>query len=387
MRTGILIIWGLLTSLSLTGQLPTDSSSLNNLLNSVPELAKVLHNRNYRVQIHYTPVTEGEVHSTIVLGEQQFFYPASTVKLPVALLTLQKMNELGISAGDRIAIIDSIQCGGQNYIQKCALEKPTFEKLLSEMIVVSDNDAYNVLYQFLNPEYIANELENKGYNSARIYRSFAACKNIELHTNPVMIYDSIGKLKMILPSKNWEIEKNDLFCDGYDRAKRIGSKNEKKGKIETGPFDFNFGLEIGAEDLMQMMIRLFYPEDFMIEDQWEISSAQRDAMMNWMNMVPSQLDSPKYKNTSRYPDDLYKYTFSPALKEDEDIVVYSKLGLSYGFTTEVAYITRKEGAHAFFLVISLYTNENKTVNDGVYEYESIARPFISEVTKVLIDLL
>lgn len=379
----------LIVLISLRGysQLPTDSLNLVNLFTTNSDLGRVLNNSQYRVQIHYTPVVNKEIRPSVQIGTQQFFYPASTVKLPIALLALQKMKTLGLDLNDRVSFVDSIGCGSRRYIDKYRIGKPSFKELLSEMIVVSDNDAYNALYQFVTPKYIINELERMGYNSSRIFRSFTGCQTVELSTNPVIIYDNSGQIKLKLYSSILEVERDDLFCEGYDKNKRIGAKNEKDGKIEIGPFDFNYGLEIETGDLSLMMQRLFYPEKFNPDENWAISIQQREAMLDWLKMIPAQLDNPVFKDRKRYPDDLYKYTYSSVTDRDTTIQIYSKLGLSYGFTTEVAYISKDSANDAFFLVVSVYTNANKIVNDGKYEYESIARPFISRLTALLVERL
>ena len=35
--------------------------------------------------------------------------------------------------------------------------------------------------------------------------------------------------------------------------------------------------------------------------------------------------------------------------------------------------------------MSIYVNENKTLNDNIYEYESIARPFLSKLGNLILE--
>ena len=90
---------------------------------------------------------------------------------------------------------------------------------------------------------------------------------------------------------------------------------------------------------------------------------------------------------SKYPDNLYKYI---AIGEEDSplngsVRTFSKLGLSYGFVTEIAYVIDFEENIDFFLSISMYVNENKTVNDNHYEYETVARPFCAKLGELLIE--
>jgi beta-lactamase class A len=64
-------------------------------------LRKILKDKDdYEIQILYTEVSKNSVGQTefsdfqFQLNEEKYFYPASTIKLPIAVLTLSKINEL-----------------------------------------------------------------------------------------------------------------------------------------------------------------------------------------------------------------------------------------------------------------------------------------------------
>ena len=99
---------------------------------------------------------------------------------------------------------------------------------------------------------------------------------------------------------------------------------------------------------------------------------------------PSELNDPSYSKSGSWPDNIYKYAIHGE-EVDTSYSVYNKLGLSYGFTTEIAYIVRRDDDAAYLLSVSMYTNENDIVNDGIYEYETLARPFISRLSKMLVE--
>jgi hypothetical protein len=71
------------------------------LLQQYPQyFDSVLKNRKqWNVQIIYTQIDRGAngipaLKTIFNVSKDQYFYPASTVKLPVCLLALQKLNEL-----------------------------------------------------------------------------------------------------------------------------------------------------------------------------------------------------------------------------------------------------------------------------------------------------
>ena len=63
----------------------------------------------------------------------------------------------------------------------------------------------------------------------------------------------------------------------------------------------------------------------------------------------------------------------------ERLRVANKIGQAYGFTTENARVTDTVSGRAFFLAATLYTNEDGVLNDDLYEYETVALPFMADL--------
>ena len=64
---------------------------------------------------------------------------------------------------------------------------------------------------------------------------------------------------------------------------------------------------------------------------------------------------------------------------DTDIKITNIVGQSYGFMIDCAYIQNKKENVEFMLSAVIYTNENQIMNDGKYEYNTIALPFLAEL--------
>ena len=67
----------------------------------------------------------------------------------------------------------------------------------------------------------------------------------------------------------------------------------------------------------------------------------------------------------------------------ERLRVTNQVGLAYGFTVENAYVEDVETGRSFFLAGTLYTNANGVLNDGVYEYDTLALPFWADLGEAL----
>ena len=129
------------------------------------------HQKDWNVQIIYTQINRGRngiaglKHHYFNVNAARYFYPASTVKLPIVLLALQKLNELKDKGIDRnTTMITETAFSGQTAVYNdptTATGKPTITQYIKKILMVSDNDAFNRLYEFLGQEYINSELHKK----------------------------------------------------------------------------------------------------------------------------------------------------------------------------------------------------------------------------------
>ena len=134
------------------------------------------------------------------VNDSSYFYPASTVKLPVAILALQKLNELKITGLDKNStMITEADHSGQTEVYNDPSSpdgRPTIEHYIKKILLVSDNDAFNRLYEFLGQEYINNTLHKMGYKEVQIIHrlDISLTEDENRHTNPVRFFDTSGKL-------------------------------------------------------------------------------------------------------------------------------------------------------------------------------------------------
>jgi hypothetical protein len=67
----------------------------------------------------------------------------------------------------------------------------------------------------------------------------------------------------------------------------------------------------------------------------------------------------------------------------ENIRIFNKVGLAYGYTSDCAYIVDYENKVEFFLSALIYTNKDGILNDGKYEYITIGLPFIAQLGRIV----
>lgn len=95
----------------------------------------------HEIQIRYTQIDRRNdsilfTDHDFQVDTENYFYPASTVKFPAAVATLEKLNE-----------VDSLSRDTKFYIEGDSVET-TFAKAISEIFAVSDNAANNRLIEF-----------------------------------------------------------------------------------------------------------------------------------------------------------------------------------------------------------------------------------------------
>jgi hypothetical protein len=195
-----IILLLLIMSLSASAQQP-DTVFLKDLLLAHPELfSKVLkHPTQNEVQILYTQIDRDKhnvPHFTSYsyhLNPNRYFYPASTVKLPTAIFALEKINELkikGLTVSATMLTDSSFTDQTKMTEDTSSLTgKPSIENYIKKILLVSDNYAYNRVYEFVGREEINKKLKKYNLNNTRIMGRLAVGDGGESarHTNPIGI--------------------------------------------------------------------------------------------------------------------------------------------------------------------------------------------------------
>ena len=166
-----------------------DTDFLKRLMEQEPDKFGALLSRpdKYEIQILYTRIDqEGpkkNFHTfSYGLDSNAYYYPASTVKMPTAFLALEKINRLQIKALDKDSpMIHEAARPPQTAARLDTTSSnhlPSIAQYIRKIFLVSDNDAYNRLYEFLGQEYLNRSLQEKGYTHSRIMISRHAATEI-----------------------------------------------------------------------------------------------------------------------------------------------------------------------------------------------------------------
>lgn len=365
---------------------------LSNLLSQHPQYFKgILSRKEHLVQIIYTKIDRNENNSPAFtdyfyqINEQQYFYPASTVKFPIAVLALHRLNELNIPGVDKYTgMITGAALDGQTAVYNDPTSpdgRPTIAHYIKKIFLVSDNDASNRLYEFLGQEYINNTLHQMGYESVQILHRLSVSLNDEQNrsTNPVRFFDTSGMLLYEEPALKSRLK--------YDQ------RNEKMGKgffagekLVNEPFDFSMKNRVSLWDLHQMLKSVMFPSSVPEKMRFNLTEDDRNFLWKYMSMYANEAGYPSYPSPDYWPA-YSKFLFYGSEKGEtsHSIRIFNKIGAAYGFLTDVAYFTDHERNIEFMLSATIHCNSDGIYNDDKYEYDSTGYPFLKNLGRVIYE--
>jgi hypothetical protein len=367
---------------------PVLTSILNT--NANPVLQMVLKQPGtYRLQIIYTQINRDKNNVPSFANyyynydPDLYFNPASTVKMPLAFLALEKLNTMKVKgvnkytpiqfdssyAGQRSAYKDSTSANGL----------PSIAHYIKKAFLISDNDAYNRFYQFVGQQTINRNLLDKGYKDVRITRQFMGFTEDEnRHTNAIRFIDKEGRLIYRQPPAY----NTDSF--DFSHVVKLGRAHmNSKDSLVNEPFNFTKHNNVSLEDYQQILQSVLFPASVPAKQRFNISRDDESFLLQYLSQYPSETNYPKY-DTSKYYDSYVKFFFRDSThRMPANVRVFNKVGWSYGFLTDISYIVDLKNNIEFMLAATVYVNSDGILNDGKYDYNSIGYPFLYQLGQTI----
>ena len=350
------------------------SPALQKVLSKNKALKPYLKNaQNYHIQIIYTPVSE-----TNQLGEtqywrympQEYFYPASTVKLPLALLALEFLKKKGLDSQSPYSSISTLP----NYPSvsgdsTAASGEASVAHYVKKILLVSDNDAYNRLYDLLGPDYINENLKKKGFDHVRINHRLDIFMSQSQNSQVPEVYIGTQKIHGLTYAKN-------VYT--ADAPILIGKAHYSMGQKLNEPLDFMAKNAFDLADQHQLLKSFFFPESVPENQRWDLTEKDRLMVENFMKMTPRESSDPKYD----LPDN---YVKTMLLALPKGVQISNKIGDAYGFLIENGMIFDPKTKVKFLISAVIYANENETLNDNTYQYDTVSIPFMKSLAAALYE--
>ncbi|MFD2561415.1 serine hydrolase [Aquimarina rubra] len=358
----------------------TQKNPLDEILNSDKEqIKRVMQSvEKHEVQILYSQIDRDENGKVIFtdyefnVADSTYFYPASSVKFPIALIALEKLNEL---QKNRISIDRK-----KLFIIQSDTLYTNIEKEITKIFAVSDNQAYNRLFEFLGQDYIDQKLKSKNLQG-RISHRLSVLNAHNLKTQSIVFKKNVEDSTFLYQQESIE----------NSPPVRLSLKKISKGKgyidndtLIEQPKDFSEKNYLPLRSLHGMMKRIQFPETCQKEERFDIAKKDRDFVLKAMQTLPSDAGYDK----KEYYDGYVKFFMFGDTKEDipEHIKIYNKVGYAYGYLTDCAYIKDTKNNIEFILSATIHVNENGIFNDDHYEYDNIGIPFLATLGRSIYNL-
>ncbi|HTJ14468.1 MAG TPA: serine hydrolase [Dinghuibacter sp.] len=354
-------------------QRPEESSLLANLLAHNPAyFDTLLQNRDsLGIQIIYTQIDRNRDNTPTFkdyyynLDTSRYFYPASSVKLPVALLALERLHELqGIDRtttmltdagydGETMALNDPASPDG----------RPSVGQYIKEIFLTSDNDAFNRLYEWLGPDYINRRLWAMGYRDVQIRHRLDIFlrEDQNRRANPVRFTDYVGRTL-----QQWPLRTDSTAYPG--RADVIDG------------VDFSKKNRVTLLDLHRLLKSALFPASVPKEQRFDLGSDDYRFLYRSMSELPGQTRWPAYDSADVW-DAYVKFLLFGNQKGSlpSSIRVFNKIGQAYGFLLDVAYIVDLDKGVEFMLSAVIRCNPDRKLGDEHYTYTTLGFPFLQHL--------
>ena len=359
----------------------TWDGSLEALMASQPEhFATVLDDpAKHRIQIIYTQIDRDEANQpsfrsfSYRLTEDEYFYPASTVKLPTAVLALEKLENLAIDGVDR----NTRMLSGESDAGK------SIGRYVREILLVSDNEAFNRLYEFIGQQPLNERMRQSGFAGTRIMHRLQIPLSVEenRHTGPVSFVEG----EEVVYSENARysgINYTAATPTPLGRAEVVGDE------LLERPKDFANKNAFPLQAQHDVIKALMFPSDVDEKMRFNIGGENYEFLLRNMSAYPGDSGIAEYLDASTYPKGYVKFLMfgGDAPEIPDNIRIFNKVGDAYGFLTDAAYIVDFENGVEFILAATIYTNANQTFNDNVYEYDEIGFPFMRNLGNAVYEI-
>lgn len=339
-----------------------------------PAIQKVMDSlERHEVQILYTQIDTTDKglitfkDYSFQENKKHYFYPASTVKLPIALLAAEYVNkhsELHLDT-PYISTRDSVLHSVADDIR--------------QIFAVSDNEAYNRLYDMLGRDYINKRLKELDLSPTRISH--------RLSTGKAAIPER-GTIKFF-PSYEGEVVALENLVD--QPIAKVSIRNQQKGNgyikdgnlIQTA-FDFSEKNYFPLQSQHELMKRLFFEDQFDKDERFDISYTDKIRIQKSMYTLPRNATY----DADTYYDSYVKFFLYGDTKDTipDHIKIYNKVGYAYGTLTETAYVVDEKEHIQFLLSATILVNDNGIFNDDTYEYDAVGIPFLAQLGRAIYEL-
>ena len=247
---------------------------------------------------------------------------------------------------------------------------PTIAHYIRKLFAVSDNDAYNRLYEFVGQQRMNEGLWEKGVPGCA---PDAPARHCALARGKPA-YKSAG----ILPRRPRPLPAADAGQSAYVvRAPAPIPKGEghvQNGALVAAPKGFRPGRTTCRwKCYKDLLVAVFFPEELPAKRRFDLRTRRLPLPLpRHVHGAPRVSPSPiRPGKVLRQLRKILPVRRQQGILCPTQCGSFNKVGLAYGYVTDNAYIVDFEHGVEFLLTAVVLVNENGIFNDGAYEYDEV----------------
>jgi hypothetical protein len=368
---------------------PTQTGLLSKILagGSTKFLQTLNRASELQIQVLYSRREQGVWREYGFRADAEWFAPASLVKLPLCAFLLADLQHRKIDF--RAASIAFPEMPG------CA-ERPAelrqaqrVTRVIERALVLSDDSAYCALYDYFGPAKIAEWFARLGFptgvDGTRIQARFGSCgPERSTITGPVRVYENDRlrfeeprRAPFVLMRAAQPIEVGKAWISGQRRIE--------------GAKDFTTNNTMPLSTIHRMMLGLIDPNSAHSMDKARgrnkpeslaLNADARAFLLDCMARHPSACQSCNPVERQQSQTD-FRLLAVGDRQWPSGLQVRNKVGWAFGYLSDTAHL--KIGQSECVVSCVMYLNADGVLNDGRYEYDSIGRPFMAELGRLLLS--
>jgi hypothetical protein len=343
----------------------------------------------YEVQIIYTKINreKDKINFTDYyynVNNNGYFYPSTTVFLPIAALTLEKIKELSEKHDidkHRYVRIDNSRTQEIMIYQDTTSESKyaSLAHFIKKMFVMGDKNSCNFCYDFMNQHHLNERMHNLGYrnswflhklddkppvtsrqtNVVTFFRTDVNSYYIDIvylkrHPTTIPFYSVYVKGSEYNPVDYYSIQKKILLGKGF----------VQNGIVVDSAADFTYRNKFTIEDMHGFLKSIVFPQ----VHKNKPGLSDDDYAFLYRQMAVN--------------NENHNYILNDRL-DDSSIKIFNNSGKGAGFMIDNAYVIDTRNGVDFFLTVVIKCNKADILGEEYYEYETTGLSFMKKISRLV----
>jgi hypothetical protein len=348
----------------------------------------------WRLQILVTVITPASEGATqLRYGyrvDAEYVYPASAIKTFASVAALHRLAALRVE--DDALDLDTPMALCARGARRCVKVRDpsnlaggtiTLGHEIRKMQLVSNNEAFNRLYNFVGQRELNETLWAMGFPELRVHhRMYDNPDPATWRVTPRSELRPRGREPVVIDARESELVMPPSPVTGLQFGQAY---IDRAGARVEGPMDFSTKNWVSLRAFHRLALSIARPE-LPGAVSLGIEPEHRAFLVRAMTEDPLASSNPVYRDPKK-SGLRYKTMIRGMMRVMplERIRYAGKAGRAFGFHLDNAYIEDRASGRAMVVTVAIYANGNGVLNDNRYGYDAITRPFLKNLGEVLAD--